>query len=84
MHTAAPDRYRGPLDWEKLLWQGCDKMLNAERLYTYKKPSRFLKGFAMHTAAPDRYCGLLGREKLARNIGEKGLNAKKPAFQLAL
>ena len=65
MHTAAPDRYRGLLEREELAGIPHEKGLDT------KKPSSFLKGFAMNTAAPDRYCGLLEWEKLARNLGEK-------------
>ena len=78
MNTAAPDRYRGPLEREKLARILGEKPLNTKKLFSLPK------GFAMHTVAPDCYRGLLEREKLARNLGEKGLNAKKPAFQLAL
>jgi hypothetical protein len=76
MHTAAPDRYRGLLEREKLAGIPHEKGLDT------KKPSSFPKGFAMHTAAPDCYRGLLEREKLPRNCHEKDLNSKNQLFNL--
>jgi len=74
MNTAAPDRYRGLLEREKLAGIPHEKWLDT------KKPSSFPKGFVMNTAAPDRYRGLLEREKPAGNLGEKALNAKSQLF----